>query len=403
MQIPHSSDDSSPQQAPAPGSRRANVATLLVSLLISLLVIEIGYRLAAGVPVLRLANWRTDRVITLNLGELKGIADPVLGWINRPWNKHEDGYSTIDYGVRQNFDETTIRTGAVLAVGDSFTEGWQVKDYESWPAYLEKLANVPVVNAGTGGYGVDQVVLRAEQMLPIVKPKILIVGVYEVEIVRVGYSVYGAPKPYFTIENGGLRYHPPKLVEPHEHSGLLWSIAYPVREILGYSAALDFVMARLRPNFWHGSEGDDLYNKIDINEAAVTCALLQRLKAQADKDTIKMMVFLQYEASLIVASDWVSPNPRLVAACSQAAGIRVVDQFASLREIVRGNPKSISDYYWDHGVVFGHMTAKGNAHAASLLAPALSDWLPGIPGWTPRSHASPLYPTTPDGAAAQQP
>src|SRR5262249_33304168 len=129
-------------EAPSPtpaarSSRWANVALLLISVLAPLLAIEIGYRLVAGLPVFKLAKWRNEHVITVNLGELKAIRDPLLGWTNKSVNYNEDGYTTIEYGVRKNFDETTIRTGGMLAAGDSFTEGWEVKDHESWPAVVE--------------------------------------------------------------------------------------------------------------------------------------------------------------------------------------------------------------------------------------------------------------------------
>jgi hypothetical protein len=34
------------------------------------------------------------------------------------------------------------------------------------------------------------------------------------------------------------------------------------------------------------------------------------------------------------------------------------------------------EFYYMRNGLFGHMTAKGNEHAANLLAPALRDWLP---------------------------
>jgi len=395
------SHNGTPSGAPSPApavrsSRWANVALLFVSLLATLLTIEFGYRLIAGLPLLKLANWRTEHVITVNLGELKAIRDPVLGWTNKSVNYNEDGYTTIEYGVRKNFDETTIRTGGMLAAGDSFTEGWEVKDRETWPAVVEKLTSVPVVNAGTGGYGADQTILRAEQMLPIVKPKILLIGFHEIAIFRAGHSVFGAPKPYFTLENGELQYHPPQFVEPHEKSATALPPAYRIRETLGYSAFVDYLLSRLNPNFWHGDTDQDLYEKSGADEVAVTCALLKRLKSRADQDGIHMMLVLQYYATLFLESDHPGPHSQAVAACAGKIGIRVVDQFAPLDAIVAaGGPTIIRDYYWFNDGIFGHMTAKGNEHAASLIEPALRDWLPEISGAPSRTGAIPEGGDTP--------
>ena len=406
MQVPEGSRDGDADRTAAAkqGSRWANVALLLVSLLTTLLLIEVGYRLAAGLPVLKFANWRTDQVVKVNLGELKAIFNPVLGWTNKASNQHEDGYTTIEYGVRKNFDETTIRTGAMLAVGDSFTEGWEVKDHESWPAYLEKLTSAPVVNAGTGGYGADQTILHAEQILPIVKPRILLVGFHEIAIVRVGYSIFGAPKPYFTLENGEPRYHPPKFVERRENKTLAWTIAYEIREALGYSAFADYLFARLNPNFWYRDGANDLYHKADVNEVAITCALLKRLKARTEQDGVRMMLVLQYDAPSILSSERPGPNSLAVAACAEVMGIRVVDQFASLRAtVLSGPPNVIREYYWYYDQTFGHMTAKGNAHVAGLIHAALRDWLPETLGWSLQTRAAPGTTPTPDSTGTLQP
>jgi hypothetical protein len=381
------SHNGNPSKAPAPtpaarSSRWANVALLLLFLLAPLLAIELGYRLVAGLPLLKLANWRTEHVVTVNLGELKAIRDPVLGWTNKSVNYNEDGYTTIEYGVRKNFDETTIRTGGMLAAGDSFTEGWEVKDHESWPAVVEKLTSVPVINAGTGGYGADQTILRAEQLLPIVRPKILLLGFHEIAIWRAGHTIFGAPKPYFTLDNGELHYHPPAFVQPHEKNRIAW-MAYGIREALGYSAFADYLLSRLNPNFWHGDSDRDLYQRSGADEVAVTCALLKRLKSRADQDGIHMMLVLQYYATLLLEADQPGPHSRAVAACARDTGIRVVDQFPSLHAIVAaGGPAIIRDYYWLTDGVYGHMTAKGNEHVANLIHAALVDWLPGAPSRT---------------------
>jgi len=391
VQTHNGNQSEAPSPTPAARSSRwANVGLLLISVLAPLLAVELGYRLVAGLPLLKLANWRTEHVVMVNLGELKAIPDPVLGWTNKSSSYNEDGYTTLEHGVRKNFDETTIRTGGMLAAGDSFTEGWEVKDHESWPAVIEKLTSVPVVNAGTGGYGADQTILRAEQMLPIVKPNILLIGFHEIAITRAGHTAFGAPKPYFTFDNGELRYHPATFVQPREKNTIAWKTAYGIREALGYSAFADYLLSRINPNFWHGDPDRDLYQRSGADEVDVTCALLQRLKSRADQDSIHMILVLQYYATLILESDRPGPYSQAVAACARDVGIRVVDQFAPLHAIVAvGGHAIIRDYYWLTDGVFGHMTAKGNEHVANLIHAALGDWLPAISGAPSRTGSIP--------------
>ncbi|MEA2939402.1 MAG: hypothetical protein QOC56_2906 [Alphaproteobacteria bacterium] len=378
MQAHPGSGETGTGRGPARSLLSAKVGLVLASALVSLVIIEVGFRLAAGLPVFKLANWRTEQVVMNTLGE-RALVDPVLGWTLKPWNQSDD-YSTIDHGIRRSFDETAVRTGAILAVGDSYTEGWEVDDDESWPAYLEKFTGVPVVNAGVGGYGTDQIVLRAEQMLAVVKPKILLVGFLEYDIFRAGHSVFGAPKPYFTLANGELRYHPPGRIELRRPGGPLSSLAETLRDPLGYSAAADYVLARLHPSYWYSTSSRAQDRKVDIDAAAVTCALLRRLKTATDRDDVKLMLFMQYYAPVVLASDKPSYDAQRVVDCSQAMGIRVVDQFASLRTIAAADPVALRDYYMSNGTLYSHMSAIGNEHAANLLAPALRDWLPLVTG-----------------------
>ena len=200
-------------EVPAKASRHWDKWLLAaISIVLTLLAVELAFRAVNGQPVFALTNFRTERVVVNRLGD-RAIPDPVLGWILRT-NYRSAGFNTIDYGIRRNGDETTVRTGAVMAVGNSFTEGWdEVNDDGTWPAHLEKMIGEPVVNTAIGGFGSDQVLLRAEQMLPIVKPKTLDHRAQRDRIFRAGHAPFGAPKPYFTLKDGALEFHPPEPLE----------------------------------------------------------------------------------------------------------------------------------------------------------------------------------------------
>lgn len=133
-----------------------------------------------------------------------------LGW--QVVSFHENSiFNTIEYDIRKNTPETALAKGAVLVVGVSFAVGSEVSDGDSWPAYLEQKLGIPVMNAGVGAYGTDQIMLRAEELMPVLRPKTLVAGFPQDDILRAGYSSYGAPKPWFSIEDGELLYHSPKL------------------------------------------------------------------------------------------------------------------------------------------------------------------------------------------------
>ncbi len=352
------------------GGRLANLATALVSLCATVLAIEIGYRLVTGLPLLELANWRGDHTVILESGDLPK-PDPQLGWVPRS-DYRSPYHNTLAHGIRRNFDEAEIRTGHILAVGDSFTEGWEVGDSESWPAYLEKLVKKPVVNGGVGGYGTDQIILRTEQLLPIVKPKVLIVGFLEFDIFRAGHTHFGSPKPWFAVESGALKYQPPALVTVRHEAGIFVRAGYWARHWLGYLASFDYLLRRATPDFWLGSERRQ-YTKAPNDPVQVTCLLLERLKKRTDAEGVRLVLFMQYYAATVIEEDEPTDNAQGVSACAQRLGIQLVDQFAPLRAIAAKNADAIRPYYMTEGNYFSHMSARGNEHAAQLLAKALGD------------------------------
>ena len=92
----------------------------------------------------------------------------------------------------------------ILVVGDSYAHGDEVNDAETWPARLQPLIGRRVVNAAMSGYGIDQMVLRAEMRRPEVKPAAIIMSFIADDVRRTEMKrVWGAEKPYF--EHGRRR------------------------------------------------------------------------------------------------------------------------------------------------------------------------------------------------------
>lgn len=370
-----SPDPSEPADAPASPSRMniwmsraGNTLVFMLSIVVTLVIAEIAFRMVMEVPVFDGTDWRADGARFNRIGD-RGITDPQLGWTLKP-HYRGNGFTTLDHGFRRNFGETEVRTGSILAVGDSFTEGYdEVNDSGTWPAHLEKIMGVPVVNAGVAGYATDQIILRAEQTLPIVKPKTLIMGFTEVDIYRASLSEAGAPKPYFTIENGELVFHPPGPLESGEKEGV---IGKAVRAVLGYSALSHHLFSRLAPAFWYPAEAS-LYEEVENEPIDITCKLLARLKQQTDGNQIRFLLFLQHGGELVLEEPVILPDMRKIAECAQQAGIQVVDQFAPLKALTQSNPDLVMLYYTLHDEEFGHMTSKGNEHAAQLLAGTLKE------------------------------
>jgi hypothetical protein len=323
--------------------------------------LELGYRAHSHKPVLALDDWRASRIEYLAYGE-RNAFDPVLGWV--PHAGYDDGgHSTLDLGIRRNFEEDEIRTGGILAVGDVFTGGGaEVEGDETWPAQLERITGQPVLNAGVRGYGIDQIVLRAEQLLARAKPETVVVGLFEGAIGRAGLSSYGTSKPYFTLESGRLVLHAPARALPDVSSAWI--------AVLARSAVLDTLVTRLAPEVWLGKVGS-VDASVANDPAGVGCALIERLKRRADGEGARMLLLMQYERQTVAGESEPGEDVSKVAACAGAVSVKIVDQLPELRALFASDRDALDRLYVEQGEGDGQMSAEGNRRTAELVAEAV--------------------------------
>ena len=72
--------------------------------------------------------------------------------------------------------EPADRTGSrLLYLGDSFTHGYGVTAEETFAYRTAKQLGASVMNAGVAGWGLAQMVMRARQTIPSIKPDKVIV------------------------------------------------------------------------------------------------------------------------------------------------------------------------------------------------------------------------------------
>jgi hypothetical protein len=356
-----------------------NILLLSVSVLFCLAASEIGLRFVSGIPLLEIADYRTKAAIR-DLWQGQAEYDPLLGWRMVPFFSASGGVTsavvsyprprTIEHGLRSNGPNNDhLRTGGVLAIGASFTAGSEVEDYESWPAQLEELIKRPVANSGVGGYGVDQMVLRAEQLIPVVEPDTVVVDILPENIMIAGLSVNGRPKPYFKMEDGRLVHHNypvPKFDPPV-------GIFDRAKEYLGYSYGLHRIFGTYARNFWYAFDGQTFRNA-DNDELEVSCKLLERLHAFTEERGIRLIISLQYGGELASTSDKRPESSEMLLACARARGIQTVDEFDALRQLRREAPEKFNAIYVPHpGGKYGHKSRSGNAHVALMIRDALNE------------------------------
>lgn len=93
--------------------------------------------------------------------------DPDLGWCHRPdTSVGEDRYDWAGarIGVAPLAREKRAGLRRIVAVGESFTHGDEVRAAETWSAQVDRARDdLEIANLGVGGYGPDQALLRLER------------------------------------------------------------------------------------------------------------------------------------------------------------------------------------------------------------------------------------------------
>lgn len=357
------------------------------------LVLGLLFAFVLGEVIVRLSetSW-ANRVPGIRMGTDEASMfepDPALGYVPRShnwtyrWNRD---VTTLEDGVRSNgrpIVEDPERT--ILVVGDSFAFGDEVGDDETWPAQLESLLNetrprTRVVNAGVSGYGLDQMVIRADRLIEEYEADIVLLVMFSDSENRCGYRVkWGMPKPYYTVDEGRLTLHDEFEARPKE------SDSNP----LGRSALVDLAMRRVAPEWWLRNT-EEAAVRADNDPAAVGAALMEHLTGWARSGRCRVLVAYQgdtgYQQDIEPKppESWSTNRLTLVlqpssyatataehAATLKADGFRYRDLCPDFEKLHAEDEERYCSYYNSH---WGqHFTAKGNRRMARWLADLVDD------------------------------
>lgn len=338
----------------------ARTALVVASVVMGLVLLELGYRLAK--ETLSLLQ-ELDHADTPALAHW-AIPDPLLGFVPRPGGISRNGPFDDD-GFRLAPAMVPANPGLVVATGDSFTLGEEVANDETWPAILQELTGVRVINAGVSAYGIDQTVLRTERLAATLAPTAMVVGFIADDIWRTEMRrLWDRKKPYFVGDGGVLVLQ--AVAEPATETGSassLWDLLRQsalVNVVLGGLAVLDDW--RYSHNEWLG---DNVRALPSGSGEEISCALMHRL-AEAG---VPILVVAQYDLNF-----WArGPNhlaelrrqSLMVLGCASAAGLATLDTFGMLKEAIRHSGLH-SLYLQDHHSAFG------NGLVAQSIAEALT-------------------------------
>lgn len=287
--------------------------------------------------------------------EPRPLASGIL--MHQPISYSADGLRNQNAGLR-------LADGRpLLAVGASFTEGFAVKDDESWPAYIERILGRRVLNAGVRAYGLDQTVLRTEALSVKFDSDTIILGFTAHDILRSMLSILeGAHKPYFVPVEGPKGDDVELRNVPVPTTPVTAPYAWP-RRLLGYSYLLDFTMRRLgQQELWYGQN-----RSTGVDGVTVSCGLVRRLAKSRGRANVLVVLFPLYE-------EWIDPPMAKayrqatseILNCAQAAGLRTLDTHDAFAQAgASTNPDAL--------YVDWHFNPQSNALAAKLIADALAE------------------------------
>jgi hypothetical protein len=345
--------------------RYSGYLLLVATTVLSLVLCEAALRLLTGEQVFALKNYRETHAVVVSLNQFLDY-DSHVGWVLKDRMRGKD-FTTASHGIRRHTDDQDEpRKGAILVTGSSFAAGAEAIDSETWPAQLEKILDRPVENGSVGGFGVDQIVMRAESLLPIYEPRTLVLEVMNTSIEWTGYSHLGFPKPYYTLAGDTLSEHntPVPRAAPQE----VLTAPSLTKSILSHSLLVDRTMSSIDAENWYAQSKTV---KVDNDPVAISCALLQRLKRQTDQRGIRAVLVGMVAASDVMPSETAPPLVLKVESCARSMGYTVVSVFEHMRALYKADPNSMGTYYVPHGAAFGHGTPKGNYEVARIVADAL--------------------------------
>lgn len=200
-----------------------NFITLIIALIASLVCIELFLILFSGVLKLNIDK----PAYSMNVVKYRFWADinPIWGTWHESYSKHNlikscinVNYLANSYGARDKERSKESTKKRIVALGDSFTEGYGVSDEKRVTNLLEKGTKLEVMNFATsGGFGVTQEYLVYKNLAKQFDHQVVLIGIlpfndFYDDDPEYGKKVYSKRyKPYYVGEypNYSLQYNNP--------------------------------------------------------------------------------------------------------------------------------------------------------------------------------------------------
>lgn len=336
-----------------------NISLSIATLLLMFFLIEIGMRVYKG--EYRFTNFLGNRRNLLTTAYHSQF-DQRLGWVpkrghfpNNVWNAT---VTILEDNIRANGTKKVQlpdNSKVILAIGDSFTFGDEVSDHETWPAYLEKISGIRVINGGVFGYGLDQAFLRLKKLAAHYHPEVIVFSFIVEDVKRCQLSEFGSvTKPYFELSEEQQLILRENHIVPPRKTEIDW-----VRKIAGYSYFFHKLMDKSFPVYWYS--GSFRHKWINANGAEIACAIFKDIALYSTAHYIPIFILVQYTKHQIPLKKDFELLDRVIGCIDQKV-LKLIDSRTSLDSLLQNNPKHYERMFYP-----GHMTPEGNEFIAKLL------------------------------------
>ncbi|MCP4050640.1 MAG: hypothetical protein GY730_08050 [bacterium] len=293
--------------------------------------------------------------------------DKNLGWSNKPGNYGTENIWNVNLsitpeGFRSNGNHTSNSKNKkntsvpILAAGDSYTFGDEVGDDQTFPAHLESiLTSSKVLNGGVCAFGIDQIYLRAIELINTIPVSKVVFSFIPNDILRAEQDVrHRLNKPYFILDNNKLKLMPITVSEFSVYKKSSF------KKIAGYSLLAHRIFLRFFPDYW--LNGMPLNNrKIHEDGPEITVRLINSLYKTCQEKNIDLLVVALSE------NNYSKINQDNISYVLQEVNkdINRLNIFEDLESLIKTNPELHNSYFR------GHMTPKGNLYVARKIASKL--------------------------------
>jgi len=243
----------------APKPYRQKLSLLVISLIVALVVAEIGLRLLTPYPDERRANAYTVR-------------DPKLGYRLDPARPDADASGFRNPNVPKQVD--------VVALGDSHTYGFNVASNNAWPYQMAQMSGKSVYNFGLSGYGI----LHYQQLLDsavAMRPSHLIIGLYLPNDLKDVFNL-ARRSDYWRqwLKEQGYKFE-----FPEKNAAAAIHHTSSMKEFLAYRTAVGNLLIALRQRATSAPTNDDIPVDHPKNQTIISYKKMKRKKQDMDLST----------------------------------------------------------------------------------------------------------------------